>query len=74
MNSIEDTHRSADDQGQPDWRRSSRCSNSACLEVASAGQRILVRDSKHPNLTVECTRADWSAFLAGIKAGEYDDL
>ena len=30
------------------WRRSSRCSSSTCVEVAQVGDMILLRDSKNP--------------------------
>jgi len=56
-----------------EWRR--RCDNSSgnCLEVAFLGDGVMVRDSKDqggPVLTF--TRAEWDAFTAGIKGGEFD--
>jgi hypothetical protein len=56
------------------WRKSSySSSNGQCVEVASAGPAIAVRDSKDPNGPVLlCPRAGMAAFIAGVKAGEFD--
>jgi|1185.fasta_scaffold511100_2 predicted secreted Zn-dependent protease len=52
------------------WQRSDFCGNGACVEVASAATGvILVRDSKDPDgPKLRFTRAEWDAFVAGIKA------
>jgi hypothetical protein len=60
------------------WRKSSRSSdNSAqCVEVgplADGSGRVAVRHSHHPEGSVIVyTRAEWDAFLAGAKDGEFD--
>ena len=59
------------------WRKSSysgpNCDN--CVEVASIGGMIAVRDSKDPKgPTQQYSKAAWQAFLAGAKAGEFDIL
>lgn len=44
-----------------------------CVEVGTCDCGVLVRDSKDqsgPVLTF--TRAEWDAFVAGAKAGEFD--
>jgi hypothetical protein len=44
-----------------------------CVEVANAGDLIGVRDSK--NITgpaLAFTKGEWTAFVAGVKAGEFD--
>ena len=59
----------------PEWRRSSLCVNAGCVEIGTVGGQVLVRDSKlaaSPVLTY--TRDEWRAFLAGVKAGEFDDV
>lgn len=33
---------------------------------------VLVRDSKNPDVVLEFTDAEWSAFSAGVAAGEFD--
>jgi len=56
------------------WRRSSSCDSSQCVEVGHAPSEVLLRDSKDPDgpwLTF--APGVWSAFLAGLKAGEFDD-
>ncbi len=58
------------------WHRSSFSSGQggACVEVASfdTGHRA-VRDSKDPaGPALVITAAEWAAFTAGVKAGEFD--
>ena len=57
------------------WRKSSssgpNCDN--CVEAAFVGDRIAVRDSKDPQSPVLVfTPAEWDAFVAGAKDGEFD--
>lgn len=57
------------------WAKSSYSADSAnCVEVAHDGDRVLVRDSKHPawGRQLEFTLAEWAAFTAGVKVGEFD--
>jgi len=44
----------------------------ACVEVARGRDRIMVRHSRDPQAVLSFTRAEWQAFLAGVKAGEFD--
>jgi hypothetical protein len=60
---------------EPHWRKASYSDNTHCVEVAEAGDLVLVRDSKDPDgphLTL--TREQFAGWLAGVRAGEYDDL
>ncbi len=42
---------------------------------ADAGRLILMRDSKNPEgPALAFTEAEWRAFIAGVKDGEFDDL
>jgi hypothetical protein len=53
------------------WRRSTRCSNGGCVEVAHSGSAYLVRDAKDPQSAVlTFANIEWQAFIAGIQAGE----
>jgi hypothetical protein len=58
------------------WRKSTYSSSTQnCVELATAGATVLLRDSKHPehgHLTF--TRAELALFVAAAKAGELDDM
>ncbi|MGH9151148.1 MAG: DUF397 domain-containing protein [Acidimicrobiales bacterium] len=58
------------------WRKSSYSGqNGDCVELADLGATVAVRDSKDPTGPVLAfTRTELAAFLAGAKAGEFDDL
>lgn len=44
-----------------------------CVEVAIRPGIIGVRDSKNPKKgTLQFTRAEWKAFIGGVKKGEFD--
>ena len=55
------------------WRKSSFSQNGDCVETAFSAGRVLVRDSKRPDESVLAfTSSEWSAFLAGVRNGEFD--
>lgn len=65
------------DQLRVTWRKSQWSNPSGnCVEVAAlADGGVAVRNSRHqagPALVY--TRAEIAAFVAGVKAGEFDDL
>jgi len=57
-----------------DWRRSTRCIDGKCVEVAEDDDHVLVRDSKQgvAGDVLNFTRQEWADFIAGVKAGEFD--
>jgi Domain of unknown function (DUF397) len=61
---------------QSTWRKSTYSSGNAdCVELATADDAILLRDSKHPEAGhFTFTRPELAAFVAGAKAGEFDDM
>jgi Domain of unknown function (DUF397) len=57
------------------WRRASFCASGECVEVSFRGDLIRVRgtnDYQTPNRVLTYTRDEWGAFIAGVKAGEFD--
>ncbi|MGW0591603.1 DUF397 domain-containing protein [Streptosporangium sp. NPDC002607] len=58
------------------WRKSSRSSDNGgqCVEVAANLPGVVaIRDSKDPNgPKLLLTPTGWTAFVHGIKAGEFD--
>lgn len=61
-------------------RRKSSFSNgsggSNCVQVERFGpDDIVITDSKNPeNSGLSFTQAEWDAFVAGVKAGEFDGV
>jgi Domain of unknown function (DUF397) len=58
-----------------EWRKSSRSGSTGnCVEVAANLPGVVaVRDSKDPDGTkLIFTSAEWDAFTAGVRNGEFD--
>lgn len=60
----------------PAWRVSSYSGSSGtCVEVADEGEHVLVRNSQRPDAgTLSFTSSQMAAWVAGCKAGDFDDL
>jgi hypothetical protein len=61
--------------GDAAWRKSSRSHpyGNNCVEVAQLTDGVAVRDSKdRSGPALLFTPAEWDAFLAGAKDGEFD--
>jgi len=57
------------------WRRSSFCAETSCVEVAHLSDdyvEIRRNNGGKQLLSLGFTRAEWEAFTAGVKAGEFD--
>jgi len=56
------------------WTKSSRSgAGNNCVEVATLDHGHAVRDSHNPTgPLLRFTTAQWSAFTAGVRAGEFD--
>jgi hypothetical protein len=60
------SHENAD---LPRWQRSSRCvSDHHCVEVALAGNGVLLRSSQRPEDVLPLTRDQWRDFLRMVRA------
>ena len=58
---------------QAAWRRSLRCEAGSCVEVAFLDEAVAVRDSKvSRGPLLQFPHSEWQAFVAGIRAGEFD--
>jgi hypothetical protein len=56
-----------------EWRRAGQCASNGCVEVAQIGENIVVRDTKDlAGPTLRYSRDEWTAFVAAVKAGEFD--
>jgi hypothetical protein len=57
---------------QPAWRRSSKCQNSTCVEIAAVDGGYLVRDSKRrEQQPMFFTEEELSVFATAFVAGEF---
>jgi Domain of unknown function (DUF397) len=65
---------SDDDLTPATWRKSTYSNTQgACVEVADHDGGGAVRDSKDPTgPALSFTAAQWAAFAAGVRAGEFD--
>ncbi|HET9254839.1 MAG TPA: DUF397 domain-containing protein [Pseudonocardiaceae bacterium] len=63
-----------DDLTLATWRKSTRSvGETNCVEVANLSGHRAVRDSKNPTGPVLIfTPAEWSAFTAGVRSGDFD--
>jgi hypothetical protein len=59
-------------QSKVNWRKSSASADSAtCVEIASTGPSLLVRDSSQPSgVLLAFTSAQWSTFLNRVRDKE----
>jgi Domain of unknown function (DUF397) len=59
------------------WRESSFCQSGECLQArrkCGTGECVELRDSRDPEKTITVSDESFAAFIAGAKAGEFDDL
>jgi uncharacterized protein DUF397 len=58
------------------WLKSSRSYGAGnCVEVRAVEGGIKIRDSKSPDEPhLSLSRAEWAAFLAGVRNGEFDQV
>jgi hypothetical protein len=57
------------------WRKSTFSGPHECVAVATVGDRIAIRNSRNPEAgTLLFGGRGFATWVAGIKAGEFDDL
>ena len=56
------------------WHMGRPCDHGACVEIAVAGEEVLVRSSVNPGLLLSLSRDEWREFLASAKEGWFDHL
>jgi hypothetical protein len=57
------------------WIKSSRSvGNGACVELAVVDKAILLRNSRDPDTELCFTYAEITAFFAGVRNDEFDEL
>lgn len=57
------------------WRKSSFTNPETCVEVAATPGGVLIRNSNWPEKgTLAFSTAEFTAWVLGCKAGEFDDL
>jgi hypothetical protein len=55
------------------WRKSSHSNDGGCVEVATRGSKVFVRDSKErTGAVLEFASHEWTSFLASVRKGEFD--
>lgn len=52
------------------WRTSSRCDGGSCVRTALIDGDVHVKDAEDREVAV--SREAWSAFVEGVKLGEFD--
>ena len=53
------------------WKKSSFCSDNACVEIAFEGDVVAVKDSDPGRDPLRLTRAQWNDFVRGIQEDEF---
>ena len=54
------------------WRKSMRCESGACVEVATGGPLVGLRNSTLPEVELALDAASWRQFIEGVRGGEFD--
>jgi len=60
-----------DSRGTDSWRKSSRCDTSACVEIATAGDAVLLRNSTVAHDVLSLPVDAWRSFVDGVKYGDF---
>lgn len=55
-----------------EFKNSSFCGVGACIQVTDKDSTIFIRQSENPKIIISVSKEEWSAFIAGVKNGEFD--
>ena len=56
-----------------EWRKSTYSGINGCIEIGFINRHVAIRDSKDPEgRFLLFTIAEWSAFLDGVRDGQFD--
>jgi hypothetical protein len=53
------------------WKTSTASGSNECIAVAFVGDLVLVKHSKQDGPVLTFSRAEWEAFVAGVRGGEF---
>jgi hypothetical protein len=56
----------------PAWRKSSRCDNDLCVEVAWRDGGVAVRDNSQPQTHLSFDEASWHDLMREVRGGRFD--
>jgi hypothetical protein len=60
------------DSASLQWRKSTYCGSTSCIEIAFTDGYVAVRDSKDRQGSVLLfTRAEWDSFTRGVQEGQF---
>ncbi len=54
-----------------EWKTSSSCSDSSCLEVLREDDAVHLRMKQDPDTVITMTTREWEAFAKGVVKGEF---
>ncbi|GEL23274.1 hypothetical protein PSU4_22280 [Pseudonocardia sulfidoxydans NBRC 16205] len=57
---------------EAEFAKSSACHSGSCVEVRITDTIVSVRNTDTPEQQADFTHEEWSAFLIGVKSGEFD--
>lgn len=61
--------------GDLNWRAPRTCDSGACVKVARHGDWVVFGNTTEPGgPVIAYTKAEWDAFLIGVKHGDFDDI
>lgn len=59
-------------QGSLSWKKSTASGSGGCVEIARAGEKTFVRDSKNPSgPALAFSGSEWKQFLISARTGRF---